>query len=296
MNGNSYLEALLASQKLDATSEEWKALDTEAAKIEAILRMAYPMSALTFTHGGSRAKGTMIREDYDLDEVAYFGNGDTEPGETLEDIYENVAKLVAKHYTVRRKRSALRLGMKDGRDLKVDLVPGRYVDASMTDVFIHQNEGSKERLKTNIRKHIAHIQGSGCTDEIMLGKLWRTRNGIGIKTFPLELLVIEALRPDGSGRLSDRFERVLTVFAEDIGNLTIEDPANRTGNDLSHALSARLRTELSKIAADTLATAREYGWEHVFGKVQGLQAAPRVEVLRAAAAGIAPTKPWCSLT
>ncbi len=125
---NSYLEDLLASQRLDETSEEWKALDAEAEKIEGILRAAYPKSVLMFTHGGSRAKRTMIREDYDLDEVNYFQNEDTAPGETLEDIYENVAGVLDKHYNVRRKRSALRLSMKDGRDLKVDVVPGRYVD------------------------------------------------------------------------------------------------------------------------------------------------------------------------
>ena len=42
-----------------------------------------------------------MREDYDLDEVAYFENDDTGPGETLEEIYENIAKLLAKHYSVR---------------------------------------------------------------------------------------------------------------------------------------------------------------------------------------------------
>ncbi len=291
---NSYLEDLLASQRLDETSEEWKALDAEAAKIEGILRAAYPKSVLMFTHGGSRAKRAMIREDYDLDEVNYFQNEDTAPGETLEDIYENVAGVLAKHYNVRRKRSALRLSMKDGRDLKVDVVPGRYVDNTMTDVFIHQSEGSKERLKTNIVKHIEHVRDSGCTDVIMLGKLWRTRNGVGIKTFPLELLVIVVLKADNSGTLEDRFRRVLAAFADGIDDLKIEDPANPTGNDLSHALPDKLRLEISKIARDTLDAADEHGWEHVFGAIETKQAAiPRVQILlSAAAAAPVATKPW----
>lgn len=294
MSGNQYLQDLLASQKLDETSSEWKELDDEAARIEEIIRKAHPDSVVMFTHGGSRAKGTIIREDYDLDEVTYFQNDDTDPGETLEEIYEKIAKLLAKHYNVRRKRSALRLSMKDGRDLKVDVVPGRYVDRTNTDVFIHQNEGSKERLKTNIVKHIAYVRNSGCTDVIMLGKLWRTRNGIEIKTFPLELLVIVVLRYDNSGTLEDRFVRVLTAFADEIDDLHIEDPANPTGNDLSHALTDKIRKILSKVAADTLAAVDEHGWEHVFGKIEKQQAAvPRVNILRSAAAGIAvPTKPW----
>ena len=236
----------------------------------------------------------MIREDYDLDEVANFRNEDKAPGETLAEIYENVAHLVGKHYSVRRKRSALRLGMKDGRDLKVDLVPGRYIDATMTDVFIHQNEGDKDWLKTNIVKQVAHIGGSGCTDEIMLGKLWRTR--IGVKTFPLELLVIEALRLDGSGSLEQRFAHVLAVFAEDIDSLRIEDPANPNGNDLSYALPDSLRQEIAKVARNTLAAARQYGWEHVFGKTGARAVAPRVQILRSAAAAAVPTRPWGSRT
>ena len=251
---------------------------------------------LTFTHAGSRAKRTMIREDYDLDEVAYFRNEDKAPGGTLADIYESVAKVVEKYYSVRRKRSALRLGMKDGRDLKVDLVPGRYIDATMSDVFIHQNEGDKDWIKTNIVKQVAHIGGSGCTDEIMLGKLWRTLNGISVKTFPLELLVIEALRPDSSGPLEQRFGRVLAMFAHEVDTLRIEDPANPDGNDLSYALPDSLRKEIAKVARNTLTGARQYGWEHVFGKIVTRAVAPRVQILRSAAAAGPPTRPWVSHT
>ena len=202
MSGNKYLNDLLNSQKLDSSSSEWGILDDEAAKIEGIIRQAYPDSRLMFTHGGSRAKGTIIREDYDLDEVAYFENEDTAPGETLEEIYENIATLLAKHYTVRRKRSALRLSKRDGSDLRVDVVPGRYVDDTTTDVFIHQNEGSKERLKTNIELHIAHVRDSGCTDVIMLAKLWRTRNTISIKTFESLYRVVSRLTTNRSRNLN----------------------------------------------------------------------------------------------
>ena len=294
MSDNQYLEDLLASQKLDDSSDEWKELDDEAEAIEEIIRDAYPNSIIMFTHGGSRAKRTIICEDYDLDEVLYFQNGDAAAGDTLEEIYEAISKLLAKNYTVRRKRSALRLSMKDGRDLKVDVVPGRYVDETQTDVFIHQNEGDKERLKTNIVKHVAHVRDSGCTDVIMLIKLWRTRDCISIKTFPLELLVIEVLSSVNSGTLEDRFRHVLTAFRDDIDDLSIEDPANPTGNDLSHALTDKIRNTLSKVAGDTLAAADAYGWEHVFGKIETRRASvPRIQIVRSAAAGIAlPTKPW----
>jgi hypothetical protein len=293
MTGNDYLLDLLASQELKEGCDELIALDAERENVDRIIKDAYPNSYPTFMHGGSRAKGTMIREDYDLDEVCYFDNDDTAPGETLEEIYENVAKLLEASYSARRKRSALRLSTAKGKDVRIDVVPGRYTDATRTDVFIHQNDGDKERLKTNLETHIAHVRESGCTDVIKATKLWRTRNAIGIKTFPLELLVIEVLNEDGSGDLEIRFRRVLTVFAHDIDSLYIEDPANPTGNDLSQALTDAIRNELSKIARNTLDAVDEYGWEHVFGKVEARNATPRVQILRSAAASVVvPTRPW----
>jgi len=296
MTGNDYLEALLESQRLDENSEEWAQLDAEALKIEAILREAFPNCRLTFMHGGSRAKRTMIREDYDLDEVSYFEHDSTEPGATLKEIYDNVAAVLSEHYTVRRKRSALRLRTKDGKTLWIDVVPGRYVDNTFKDVFIRQNEGDKDRLKTNIETHIRHVRDSGCTDIIMLGKLWRTRNGLRkeLKTFPLELMIIEVLTADNSGDTEVRFNRVLTAFADDIESISIEDPANPTGNDLNQAIPISLRKRMAKVARDTLDTAREYEWAHVFGKLEEKYSAlPRVEVLRAsAAAATVTTPPW----
>jgi hypothetical protein len=294
MSDNSYLKDLLKSQQLEEGCDELKDLDAERDKVDQLLKDAFPSSGPNFTHGGSRAKGTMIREDYDLDEVCYFDHDDTGPGETLEEIYENVADTLEESYIVERKRSALRLKSKKGKDLKVDIVPGRYVSDDGTDVFLHQNEGDKERLKTNLEVHISFVRDSGCTDVIQLGKLWRTRNGILIRTFPLELLIIEVLSEDNTGTLQERFERVLQAFVDEIDDLTIEDPANPTGNDLTYALSDDLRSTLRSVAEDTLASAADYGWEHVFGKLESKASAlPRVAALTAAAVsvgGAAP--PW----
>lgn len=297
MSEHNYLYELLKLQRMEEGCDELVALDGHRDEVDAILRTAYPQSNLTFTHGGSRAKGTMIRDDYDLDEVCYFENEDTAAGETLEEIYENVAAILEKSFKVVRKRSALRLRSLKGKDLKIDVVPGRYVDASRTDVFLHQNEGDKERLKTNLEVHIQHVRNSGCTDVIALAKLWRTRNGIRMKTFPLELLVIEILTDDNYGTLEERFTRVLQEITDNISNLHIKDPANPSGNDLSSCLTDALRNQLSMIAKDTLGSAEEYGWEHVFGEIAKPEAftMPRVQVLATAAASVtAPTKPWAS--
>src|SRR5262249_31033717 len=130
------------------------------------------------------------------------------------------------------------------------------------------NEGDKDRLKTNLEVHISHIRDSGCTDVIKLAKLWRTRNDIRMKTFPLELLVIEVLDADNSGNLEAQFTRVLEAFADDIDSPSIEDPANSSGNDLSSCLTDELRDQLANTARDTLDTVEGEGWEAVFGKIE----------------------------
>ena len=166
-------------------------------------------------------------------------------------------------------------------------------DRGRHDAFIHQNEGSKARQKTNLEVHIQHVGGSGHTAEIALSKIWRTRHNIGIKTFPLELLVIVVLEEDGSGDIEARFRRVLDTFADRIGELQIEDPANRYGNDLSHALTEAIRRELSKAAVDTRDAVDAYGWAHAFGETSNKQSIPNVQIIRSAAAAVAtPTRPW----
>lgn len=293
MTGSEFLTNLLASQKLEDGCPELKALDAVRDEVERLIRAQYPTSTIRFTHGGSRAKGTIVREDYDLDLVVSFENEDTAPGETLEEIYENIALMLEGSFAVKRKRSALRLRAKKGGDLRVDVVPGRYIDGSRTDAFIHQNEGSKERQKTNLEVHIRHVGGSGHTAEIALSKIWRTRHNIGIKTFPLELLVIVVLDEDGSGNIETRFRRVLDTFADRIGELQIEDPANPYGNDLSHALTDAIRRELSKAAGDTRAAIDAYGWAHAFGETGNKQVFPNLQIIKSAAAAVAtPTRPW----
>ena len=294
MTGSEFLTRLLASQRLEEGCEELNALDAVRIVVERLIRATYPHSIIRITHGGSRAKGTIVLEDYDLDLVIYFENEDGAPGETLEEIYENIASLLESSFHVKRKRSALRLRDRQGRDLKVDVVPGRYVDETRTDAFIHQNEGSKERQKTNLEVHIQHVRYSGHTDEIAVGKIWRTRHNIGIKTFPLELLVIVVLDEDGSGDIEARFRRVLEAFANHIDKLQIEDPANPYGNDLSHALTGAMRRELAKTARDTIAAVDTYGWPHAFGETTRKESFPNVHIMRsAAAAASTQTRPWC---
>jgi hypothetical protein len=297
MNTNDYLQKILESQTLAQDSQEMKDLQERRDEVEKLLREHFSESSPTIRYGGSKAKGTMIREAYDLDVISYFPNDDTTAGETLKDIYNNVRKALAKKYMVETKPSALRIKNNDpkklGVDFHIDVVPGRYTDASKKDVFLYRAFGEKERLKTNLDVHIKHVKDSGVTDAIRLLKLWRIRNGLQIKHFALELLVIKLLKEKHSSSLSNQLQHVWEQLRDNIDNLSIEDPANPTGNDLSELLNEKIRSELSSIAKATLKTIKDIGWETVFGPVEEETAEQKENMLKkAAAAVITPTKPW----
>jgi hypothetical protein len=58
-----------------------------------------------------------------------------------------------------------------------------------------------------------------------------------------------------------------TELRDNIDDITIEDPANPTGNDLSELFNSSIKLELSTRARTTLDLIERYGWEQVFGQV-----------------------------
>ena len=197
MTADEYLSEVLASQALGDDSDELNALQTHRADVEKLIRDNFKNTALTIRYAGSKAKGTMNKESYDLDIVSYVASGDNTAGETLENIYENHKKALGKKYIVEPKGSALRLKGCDpvnlGVDFHIDVVPGRFTDDTKTDAYLYQSGGDKTRLKTNLDVHLDHVRNSGVIDAIRMAKLWRVRNGLPIRTFVLELAVIKLL-------------------------------------------------------------------------------------------------------
>lgn len=274
-----YLESVLASQSLEDGGDELKALDREFERIRLLVSEHFPDDRPEVVVGGSRAKGTLIRTSYDLDVICYFGQGDDAADGTLEEIYEAVRDALKADYNTRRRRSAVRLtSPKEDRELlfTVDVVPGRYVDAARADVFLHQTEGDKPRLKTNFGKHISHVRESGCLDMIRLAKLWRVKTGIDVKTFVLELLVIDVLGEDKPAGLADQLVLLWSKLRDDIDDLKVQDPANPSGNDLSDIFDDDTKEALSAGAAVALDLAEAGDWEAIFGaEGEGSEAASR---------------------
>jgi hypothetical protein len=296
MTADEYLSEVLASQALGDDSDELKALQTHRADVEKLIRDNFKNTALTIRYAGSKAKGTMNKESYDLDIISYVASGDSTAGETLENIYENHKKALGKKYIVEPKGSALRIKGCDpvnlGVDFHIDVVPGRFTDDTKTDAYLYQSGGDKTRLKTNLDVHLDHVRNSGVIDAIRIAKLWRVRNGLPIRTFVLELAVIKLLKDQKKKSLSAQMEHFWTELRDNSANLCIEDPANPNGNDLSKCLDDNLKSQLASVAKRTLEQIKSSGWEAVFGNVQKQEKAARIEILRSAAAVATPSRPW----
>lgn len=299
MNASDYLDSILLGQTLADDGPELRELRRRRKEIERLLRAHFTDSTPSIRWGGSMAKGTMIREAYDGDMTCYFPRDDSGAGDSLEVIYENVAKTLSQNYEVERKTSALRVKDSSTKaakgfaaDLHIDVVPGRFTSDDENEVFLHQNAGNKERLKTNLQVHIDHIKGSGVTPAIRLMKLWNVRNGISAKTFVLELLVVRLLAERKSSGLASQLQHVWTEFRDKPDDLAVEDPANPTGNDLKPVLD-RVRYRLSSVAATTLDSIERQGWEAVFGSAEEEGPdAKRYSLKTAAARATNPTRPW----
>jgi hypothetical protein len=296
MTADEYLRGILDSQALRDDSDEVKALQKHRADVEKLIRDNFKDTALTIRYAGSKAKGTMNKESYDLDIISYVSSGDDTAGESLEDIYDNHKKALASKYYVEPKGSALRLKGRDpedlGVDFHIDVVAGRFTDESQTDAYLYQSGGDKKRLKTNLDVHLDHVRNSNLIDAIRVAKLWKVRNSLPIRTFVLELAVIKLLADKKEKSISEQMEYFWTELRDNSANLTIEDPANPNGNDLSKCLDDNLKAQLAAAAKRSLDLIDSSGWEAVFGKTEKQEKATRIEILRRAAAVATPSRPW----
>jgi len=296
MNANEYLGSVLSAQNLGDDSAELTELQAHRADVEKLLCAQFGSKPI-IRYGGSKAKGTLIKEYYDLDIVCYLPSDCDVAGATLAEIYENVRACLAKSYYVEEKTSALRLkGMSSAdymRDFHIDVVPGRFTDETKSDCFIYQKSAEKCRMKTNLDVHIAHVKGSGVIDAIRLLKLWKTRKGLRIKQFVFELLIIDLLAEMKSKPIADQLLHVWNEISAEADPIHVEDPANPNGNDLTGVMAAAWPA-LRSAATDTLNTIKWSGWEAVFGTVSTAKSFAVVErAQRAAASVVTPNRPWC---
>lgn len=261
----TYLQKLLISQNL--LPEQVRALQSNKAEVTEFLRAEFGNDP-NIRYAGSHEKGTMIRDNYDLDIVCYFPSSDSR---TLKQIREEVSTHLGKNYVIEPKASAERIidlkGTSAPHGYHIDVVPGRVIEGTK-DVFIHLADGEKERLKTNLKTHIDYIVNSGCVPVIRLVKIWANRNDVHLKTFILELFVIEALSGStNKDNLQESFLKVMDTFKDKFDKIQLVDPAN-TNNIVSQTIDASYKMSVMSIAEDTFNSIDGsddiYNWKAIF--------------------------------
>ncbi|HEY0948120.1 MAG TPA: hypothetical protein VGE53_01325 [Candidatus Paceibacterota bacterium] len=297
MTPNEYLDDLLASQNLSDSQEE--ALQAHKKEVTEFLREEFGDDPV-IKYAGSRGKGTMICDRYDLDIVCYFPSSDER---SLKEIREDVASRLAEKYLLTHKASAERIldlkGSDAPGDFHIDVVPGRFI-TDTKDVFIHLVNGDKQRMQTNLKVHIDYIVNSGCVPMIRLVKLWAYRNNLKIKTFVLELFVVEALSGyQSKGDLRKAFLKVMESFKDDFASMQLVDPAN-TNNIVSQLVEDSDKRAISQAAEVVLERIKDSDevedWQEAFvdtGETsKSVRTAAAASVAYTAGNTFTPNRPW----
>ncbi|MGI8922770.1 MAG: nucleotidyltransferase domain-containing protein [Fimbriimonadales bacterium] len=293
MTSIQYLQKILQQQRL--SDNELTALKNKRHEVESFLKGKLESVAPTIRWAGSYAKDTMIRENYDADIVVYIASGENGAGNTLAEIYDTIEGHLKGKYSVERKASAIRLRNAESAEYThVDVVPGRFFDETMTDVWLHRTTGDKSRFKTNLDVHIETVRDSAVKPLIRLMKLWTRRNGIVSQTFIIELLTVKIGSQAKCESLDDQVVHVLKKFRDEAESLTVEDPANPNGNDISNSLD-NIRFPLQHFAKLSLQQIDGGNWNRVFGDADDVDDADgdKARALRSLAVQVRPsTRPW----
>lgn len=291
MTPNEYLAALLESQTLAEDSQELKDLRTRGDEVKKLLGSKFQAAKPSIRYAGSLMKKTLNRSSYDLDVTLRVPRDNDEAGKTIEEIFEAVKAVLDAEYTLEIKTSAIRLkGIDEEKpDFHIDVVPGRFVDETATDIFLHQTSGTKARLQTNLDVHLDHVRDSSVTEAIRVMKILRDRYALDWKTFVLELVVIKLLTDHKNEDLDDQIVHVLTELRDNIEDISVEDPAN-SNNDLSSIFNDAVRSAVSSAAKTALIEIDAGKWESVFGPLPASEEETKNAIR--SAGGEVKSKPW----
>ncbi|MFZ2031751.1 MAG: hypothetical protein WAU68_15680 [Vitreimonas sp.] len=291
-NRDNELRQILESEYLDPDGAEIAEIERVRREVETRIKSAFGFGGMSFRYGGSKAKGTILKSSYDLDLLCYFHRDNASAGSTLEDIYQSVARELGRHYVIDPRTTAIRLfasGSKNvGPGLRVDVVPGRFIEGNSGDVHLHQEGGEKDHLKTNPDVHINYVLNFEGHEELCALKLWRVKSRLQMRQFAFELLSIDLLRKHRGPGLSARVEAVLRDIAAMQSAPAITDPANG-GNNLGEHVAPAIWRELQQAAADTIRNLPGMGWS---GVLMTAPVAADPGPLRAAVRSTAGSKPW----
>lgn len=234
MSTEIYLKQILDRERVDTGPQS--PVRGVQAKLDPIFRSWAGIFLESVSPSGSFAKGTANRSGTDID---LFISLSSNTKESLKEIYESLlTTMQASGYTAKRQNVSINIRV-NGYD--VDLVPAKRQDGYGSDHSLYRRKADTW-TKTNVAKHISHVQNTGRLQEIRLLKLWRNQKQLDFPSFYLELTVINALAGH-SGSLPDKMVRVLEYLRDTFSNARVVDPAN-TNNVISDELSDSERVKI----------------------------------------------------
>jgi hypothetical protein len=296
MSTGKSLQEIVEAERLDPNGAEMREIQRCRMEVETLLRAEFGTQGLSIRYGGSKSKGTMLKRSYDLDILSYVHHDNDRLGSRLSEIHDSVKSALEKQYWVDDSgTTALRLHAKDDRTkgpgLRIDVVPGRFIDASQTYVFLHQTDGEKSRLQTNPDKHIEFVRDSGVLDGVCALKLWRVGNGLLVRQFPFEILSVNLLKPKRNLEINAQVAHVLGTIASMTSPPRVEDPAN-ANNDLSRLLTQNVWADLQAAAQRAVKQLPNSSWASIL-LVDDVDASS--EHIAAVAASVKTvSRPWSS--
>jgi hypothetical protein len=250
MSANDYLKQILAREAVD-TSANSPVRGVQATLAPII--QAWAGTQISSVHpSGSFAKGTANRSGTDID---LFISLKSNTSSTLKEIYESLFSILASAgYTPKKQNVSINIKV-GGYD--VDLVPAKRQDTMSQDHSLYRRRADTW-TKTNVVKHIAHVQSGGRLLETRVLKLWRNQKGLDFPSFYLELTTMNALAGNLSP-LPDGVWKVFSYLRDTFPNARVVDPAN-TNNVISDDLHA---SDRNKIRAAAIAALGARDWNEI---------------------------------
>lgn len=240
MAADDYLRGLLKTHAVDIPSAQ-----AAGQVLAPVIENWSNKHLVSAEFSGSMAKGTGVSLSTDAD---IFISLTSTTGGTLKEIYDTLANAVsAAGYPARKQDVSIGTTVTGH---SIDLVPGRRLSQYGNEHSLYRNR-TGTWTKTDVRAHIAFVSNSGRTEEIRILKLWRTRHGLRLPSFLLELATIDALSYARHGQLSDNVWRVLQYFRDSLGSTRLIDPSN-TNNVVSDDCSRTEKDAISQMANESL--------------------------------------------
>ena len=190
-------------------------------------------------YGGSYAKNTLIQASYDLDIVFYW------PSDfpySLESLYRAAESTLDREWQiVIKKKVGLEIPFQG--DFHIDVIPGKFSSKDENYAYLY-NSKTSSRFQTSIYVQVDYVKNNKRQDVIRLMKLWKKRKDVPIKTFILEICVIEGCKGYDRSKLEPQLLAAFKYIRDNIQNTKILDPANSNNiisNDLSREKKNRIR-------------------------------------------------------